>query len=255
MLISTDVGNGPVVVLLHAFPLDRRMWLSQIELLADMNRVIAPDLPGFGDSPLLTNPSIDAFADQLAEHLTSKEIHEPVTLVGLSMGGYVSLAFARRHPQRLAALVLADTKAEADDAVARANREKLMATAANAGAGAIIAAMLPKLLGATTQQHRPEVVAATHKLGSDQRSEAIVAALKALRDRPDATPSLGQINVPTLVIVGEEDVLTPPSVAQQMAQAIPRARLAIIPQAGHLAHAENPTAFNEALLTFLTGVG
>ena len=255
MLISTDVGSGPVVVLLHAFPLDRRMWLPQIEALADMYRVIAPDLPGFGDSPLLTNASIDAFADQVAEHLDDKDIDEPVTLGGLSMGGYVALAFARKYPERLAGLVLADTKAEADDATARANRDKMMATATSVGAGAIMEAMLPKLLGTTTQQERPEVVAAVRKLGSAQRAETIVAALKALRDRPDATPYLKDIAVPTLVLVGQEDTITPLANAEKLKRGITQARLASIPEAGHLANAENPTVFNDLLMTFLTGVG
>ena len=255
MLISTDKGSGPVVVFLHAFPLDRRMWLGQIESLADMYRVIAPDLPGFGDSPLLAQPSIDAFADQVAEHLDEKNITQPVTLVGLSMGGYVALAFARRQPHRLAGLVLADTKALPDDSAARAQRDQMIALVSRAGVTALVDTMLPKLLGASTQRTQPEVVAATRQLASSQRSEGVLAALQALRDRPDATPHLQQIAVPTLVLVGEEDTITPPSVAQSLAQAIPGARLVVIPQAGHLANAENPTAFNDGLLTFLTGVG
>jgi pimeloyl-ACP methyl ester carboxylesterase len=254
MLISTDVGSGPIVVLLHAFPLDRRMWLPQIEALADMYRVIAPDLPGFGDSPLLPQASIDGFADQLAEHLDEKNIQEPVTVAGLSMGGYTAMAFARRHPHRLAALVLADTKAEGDDAAAKANRDKMIATARSGPASAILEAMLPKLLGATTHAERPEVIAAVRQLGSAQRSEAIVAALQALRDRPDATPSLAAISVPTLVLVGSEDTLTPPAVAEKLAQAIPGGRLVRIEKAGHLANAENPTSFNDMLMAFLTGV-
>src|SRR4051794_19226116 len=137
MLISTDVGEGPVVVLLHAFPLDRSMWLPQIDQLADQYRVIAPDLPGFGDSPLRPDASIDGFADAVAEHLDEKEITGPVVLGGLSMGGYVALAFARKYPQRLRALVLADTKAEADDATAKGNRDKMIAFASSHPASAV----------------------------------------------------------------------------------------------------------------------
>jgi 3-oxoadipate enol-lactonase len=255
MLISTDVGAGPVVVLLHAFPLARTMWLPQVEALRDVYRVIAPDLPGFGDSPLSTAPSIDAFADAVAAHLDEKDVTGPVTVGGLSMGGYVALAYARRHPSRLAALVLADTKAEADDATARANRDKMIALASSQPASAVVEQMLPKLLGPVTQRDNPEVVAAVRQLGSAQKPETIVAALKALRDRPDATPGLKDVKVPALVIVGQDDTLTPPDVARKLANGLPRARLAVIDKAGHLANAEQPGAFNDVLMAFLAGVG
>lgn len=242
------------------------MWLPQVESLRDMYRVLAPDLPGFGDSPLLADgsgerggparpPSVDWFADAVAEHLDEKGIDEPVVMGGLSMGGYVALAFARRHPHRLAGLILADTKAEPDDATGRANRDKMIALASSQPASAIIESMLPKLLGPVTQREQPEVVAAVRKLASAQKPAGIIAALKALRDRPDATASLANIKVPALVIVGHDDSLTPPDVARKLAGALPRARLAIIDKAGHLANAEQPRAFNDVLMGFLAGVG
>lgn len=254
MLISTDVGQGPVVVLLHAFPLDRSMWLPQIDPLADQYRVIAPDLPGFGDSTLKPDASMDGFADAVAEHLDEKEISEPVVLGGLSMGGYVALAFARRYPQRLRALVLADTRAEADGEAARANRDKMITLASHSPASAVIEQLVPKLIGPEALKSKPELVEAVVKLGSAQRPEAIVAALKALRDRPDATPGLASIRVPTLVLVGKHDALTPPDVAKHLADGIPNARLGVIERAGHLANAEEPRAFNDMLLAFLAAV-
>jgi pimeloyl-ACP methyl ester carboxylesterase len=230
------------------------MWLPQVEALRDVYRVIAPDLPGFGDSPPSVSASIDAFADAVAAHLDDKEITGPVTVGGLSMGGYVALAFARRHPARLAALVLADTKAEADDATARANRDRMIVLASSQPASAVVEQMLPKLLGPVTQRDNPEVVAAVRQLGSAQKPETIVAALKALRDRPDATPGLKDVKVPALVIVGQDDAITPPDVARKLADGLPRARLAVIDKAGHLANAEQPGAFNDVLMAFLAGV-
>jgi pimeloyl-ACP methyl ester carboxylesterase len=154
----------------------------------------------------------------------------------------------------LAALVLADTKAEGDDAAAKVNRDKMIATARSGPASAILETMLPKVVGATTHAERPEVIAAVRQLASVQRPEAIVGALQALRDRPDATPWLGAVRVPTLVMVGSEDTLTPPAVAEKLAQAIPGGRLVRIEKAGHLASAENADAFNDMLMAFLTGV-
>jgi pimeloyl-ACP methyl ester carboxylesterase len=254
MLISTDVGQGSVVVLLHAFPLARTMWLPQVESLPQ--HVSSPSrltLPGFGDSPLLADgsgerggparpPSVDWFADAVAEHLDEKGIDEPVVMGGLSMGGYVALAFARRHPHRLAGLISADTKAEPDDATGRANRDKMIALASSQPASAIIESMLPKLLGPVTQREQPEVVAAVRKLASAQKPAGIIAALKALRDRPDATASLANIKVPALVIVGHDDSLTPPDVARRLA-VLPRGAISDHRQGGALGECRTTASF------------
>ncbi|MBY0227851.1 MAG: alpha/beta hydrolase [Gemmataceae bacterium] len=251
MLVATDVGQGPVVVLLHAFPLSRAMWRPQIDALRDLYRVIAPDLPGFGDSSLPAASSIDGYADAVAEMLDDKDIHSPVIVGGLSMGGYAALAFARRHPHRVAGLVLADTRAEADDATARANRDKLIAQARSGPSSAIVEAMLPKLMG---KDAPPELVEAVRELGSAQKPATLAAALGALRDRPDATPGLAGIRVPALVIVGQDDALTPPDLARKLAGGIQGAKLAIIDKAGHLSSLEQPGAFNDVLMAFLAGV-
>jgi pimeloyl-ACP methyl ester carboxylesterase len=247
-----DLGEGPAVVLLHAFPLARSMWRRQVEALQNSYRVITPDLRGFGDSAGFGGaPSVEQMADDVAALLDGLKVPGPVVLGGLSMGGYVALAFARRHARRLRALVLADTKSEADDAEGRANRDKLIAFARNNTARAVIDQLMPKLVSPETVQRRPEVVEEVRSIASAQVAAGIVAALKALRDRPDATPALGAIAVPTLVIVGRDDALTPPARAEELASRIRGARRVVIDGAGHLSNLEQPDRFNAALRSFL----
>jgi pimeloyl-ACP methyl ester carboxylesterase len=250
-----DVGRGRVLVLLHAFPLSRAMWRPQREALQADCRVLTPDLRGFGGtSPFAGTPALEQMADDVAGLLDALGVREPVVLGGLSMGGYVALAFVRKHAGRLAGLILADTRAEADSAEARANRDRLMEVARAHSARGVADQMLPKLLGDTTRARRPEVVAEVEQIASAQSAAGIIGAMQAMRDRPDSTPLLGQIRVPTLVVVGGEDVLTPPALARAMADAIPGARLATIEGAGHLANLEQPEAFNAAVRTFLRGL-
>jgi pimeloyl-ACP methyl ester carboxylesterase len=251
-LAFDDVGQGLPLVLLHAFPLSRKMWRPQIEALASACRILAPDLPGFGESPLLEGaPGIEAMADAVAAFLDARSVREPVVLGGLSMGGYVALAFARKHPARLLKLILADTRAEPDDDAARANRNKLIEFAGGHPAAAVAEQMLPKLLGPRTLRERPAVVDEVKRIAAAQRPEGLVAALKALRDRPDARPGLAQIRVPALFLVGQDDALTPPELTRSMASQVPGSSVVVIEDAGHLSNLEHPGAFNDAVLAFL----
>jgi pimeloyl-ACP methyl ester carboxylesterase len=250
-----DVGTGRPLVLLHAFPLARGMWRPQVAAFAPAYRVLAPDLRGFGGTtPFDGSPSVDQMADDVAELLDAVAIAGPVVLGGLSMGGYVALAFVRRHAGRLRGLILADTRADADSREGKANRDRLIVFARSHPVGDVVGEVLPKLLGDTTRARRPEVVEEVRRMASVQSAEGIIGALQALRDRPNSTPLLAGIRVPTLVLVGSEDVLTPPAVAQAMAAAIPDARLARIEWAGHLANLEQPEAFNVALRSYLGGL-
>jgi len=190
-------------------------------------------------------------ADDVAALLDELKVAERVVLGGLSMGGYVALAFARRHPARLRGLVLADTKADADDAEGRANRDRLIAFAEKNGARAVIDQMLPKLLGADTTARCPEVVEEVRTIASKQPVAGIVGALEGLRERPDANPGLTAVAVPTLVLVGRDDTLTPPTKSEELASRVPNARLVVIAGAGHLSNLEQPGAFNAALRSFL----
>jgi pimeloyl-ACP methyl ester carboxylesterase len=247
-----DVGSGIPLVLLHAFPLSWEMWWPQRDALASVCRVIAPDLPGFGNAPLLDGPpTVEGMADAVARKLDALGVAGPVVLGGLSMGGYVAFAFARKYPDRLAGLILADTRAEPDDDAAKANRDKMIGFAATNPASAVIEQMLPKLLGATTHARRPELVDQVRRIGSAQRPAGIIAALQVLRNRPDSRPTLKAIHLPTLVIVGGEDALTPPSAAEGMAKGIAGARLVILGEAGHLSNLERPEAFGDAVRAFV----
>ena len=253
VLALDDIGSGLPVVLLHAFPLSREMWQPQRGALADACRLITPDLPGFGDSPLLAGPpTVDGMADAVAETLDSLGITGPVVLGGLSMGGYVAFAFARKYPDRLAGLILADTRAEPDDDAAKANRDKMIGLASTSPASEIIEQMLPKLLAPATPARRPDLVEQVRRMGSAQRPAGIIAALQVLRNRPDSRPTLATIRVPTLVLVGREDVLTPKSMADGIAAGIAGAKLVAIEEAGHLSNLEQPIAFGDAVRKFVT---
>jgi 3-oxoadipate enol-lactonase len=247
-----EKGTGRPLVLLHGFPLSKAMWRPQIDALAAIARVLVPDLPGFGGSRAFeATPSIEAMADRVAAFLDSLQIREPAVVGGLSMGGYVTLAFARRHAPRLRGLILADTKADPDDAAGKAGRDKMMALATESGARAVVDQMMPKLVGADTAARRPEVVDEIRAIGSAQSSAAIIDALRALRERPDATAGLAAIAVPTLVIAGEQDLLTPPAKSEEMSRAIRGAQLVVLPGAGHMANLEQTDAFSAAVRTFL----
>jgi len=194
-------------------------------------------------------------ADALAGWLVAERIPTPVAVCGLSMGGYVALAFARRQSSHLKALVLADTRAEPDSPEAREVRDRAVEAVRSHGTAAQVEAMLPKVLGATTLADRPGVVSEFRRTGLSQDREAVAAGLLALRDRPDARPGLAAIDVPTLVIVGDEDATTPPSAAEALAAGIRGAKLVVLPGAGHLSNLETPDAFNAAVLDFLDGLG
>lgn len=252
-----EQGAGSPLVLLHPFPFAADVWSGEIEALSARRRVIAPSLRGFGRTvpfETTTAPSVDGMADDVAALLDALRVDEPVALGGLSMGGYVALAFARRHPGRLRALVLADTRAEPDDADARAKRDASIARVEKGEVAAFVDDMLAKLAGETTRAERPDVVKRIRELMLRTPAATITKALAALRDRPDARPHLGSIRVPALVLVGTEDVVTPPEAAEVMVKAIPEATLVTIPKAGHLSNVEAPGAFHEAVERFLASL-
>jgi 3-oxoadipate enol-lactonase len=245
-LAYQSVGSGPVLVLLHAFPFDCRMWNQTAAALASHRRVITPDMRGFGLSDLGAGGfSIADLADDIAALLDALDL-PAATVGGMSMGGYVALAFAHRHGNRLKSLILADTKAAADSPEARQGREAALSLVQEQGVAAFVEKQIPRLLSASASDGlRAEVRA----LGS-QPTDTIIAAIRALRDRPDRTAELPEIAVPTLVVVGSEDALSPAAEARTMAAAIPNARVAEIPGAGHLSNLENPDAFTAALAGF-----
>jgi pimeloyl-ACP methyl ester carboxylesterase len=237
------------LVLIHAFPFDRRLWDPQRERLSRVATLHTPDLRGFGDDRAPPATSIDAMADAVRAWLDAKQLTRFV-LGGLSMGGYVTLAYARRHAGERPphALVLADTKADADGPDARLAREDTARLVLAEGLGAYADRMLPKLL---SPRAPPSVVAEARRLIEAQRPQTVAAAALAMRDRPDATALLRTLALPVLVLAGEEDVLTPPAAMAGLANALPNATFARIPGAGHLANLEQPATFDDALQRFL----
>jgi pimeloyl-ACP methyl ester carboxylesterase len=190
-------------------------------------------------------------ADRVVEFLDYLNIREPVVVGGLSMGGYVTLAFARRHTGRLCGLILADTKADPDDETGKANRDKMIALTNETGPGAVVEQMLPKLVGSDTAAQRPEIVAELRAIGLAQKSAGIIEALRAMRNRPDANSELPAIRVPTLILVGEQDAITPPDKAARLQSAIRDSELVAVPGAGHMSTLESPDAANQAIRHFL----
>jgi pimeloyl-ACP methyl ester carboxylesterase len=245
-------GAGTPLVLLHAFPLDGRMWAPQVEALAGTYQVIVPDLRGFGAAKdqAVEEASMDLLADDLLRLLDDREL-DRVVLGGLSLGGYVALAFMRRHADRVSGLVLLDTKATADADQAREDRLKMADRALAEGTGFVPEVMLPKLLGETSREHRPEVVEKVAGLIREQSPQAIAGAQRGMAARAATTDLLGSITVPTLVVTGEEDAVTGPEVGRDLAAGIPGARFLLVEEAGHLSNLEQPEIVNEALLDFL----
>ena len=246
-LAYESIGGGQPLVLVHAFPLDGEMWASTARTLADRCRVIVPDMRGFGASDLGGgDASIADMADDVAALLDSLGI-ERATVGGLSMGGYVALAFATRHRARLERLILADTRAAADSEVARAGRADALALVAKDGVAALVERQLAALLSpAASEAVRVQV----RGLGR-QSPEGVSAGIKALRDRPDRRAELSAIRCPTLVIVGTEDRISPPAEMAEIASAIPGARLVEIAGAGHLSNLERPNEFSSAVAHFI----
>jgi len=252
-LAFADEGPGPVVILLHGFPLSKAMWDEQLKGLGNVYRVIAPDLRGFGESPVPEGTyTMDAMADDVVELLETLEIAGPVVVGGLSMGGYVALSLAARYPTRVKGLILMDTRAGADTPEAAQGREATAKSVIAANSSTpVVEAMLPKLFSKLTLETRPERVEPMLSVMQGTAPQGIVGALRGMAIRPDRRADLPKIAVPTLVMVGEDDILTPPAEAQAMAQAIPNARLEVIPKAGHVAPYENHAAANAAILRFL----
>lgn len=237
------------LVLLHPFPFDSRFWEPQVAALSGDRPVMTLDLPGFGESePLEGEPSLDRWADAVAEEIGAEFGELPVVVGGLSMGGYVALRFAARMPERVEALVLADTRAEADPPEGRAGRDAAIERVLAQGTSALVEDLLPTLIAPGTP---PEVWEEARRIAAGQAPEAVAAALAAMRDRPDSMEVLAAIEVPVLVMVGELDERTPRPMAEAMARAARHSWLVTLPGAGHLASLEAPEAFNAALRGFL----
>jgi pimeloyl-ACP methyl ester carboxylesterase len=254
----SDTGSGsPVVLLVHGFPLNRSMWDPQLGALRERARLIVPDLRGFGASeagpprPL----TMAQHADDLFGLLDVLEVREPVVYCGLSMGGYIAFPFWQRHRERVAAFVLADTRATPDGVEERERRLAMADEVERSGSPQpALDLMLPRLFAPSLWHGAParELVRAMIASTSPQ---TIAEGARGVAARPDSLDALPGIDVPTLVIVGEHDVITSPAESQKMVERLPNARLEVLAGAGHMSNFENADEFNEALTRFLTALG
>ncbi|MBI1344939.1 alpha/beta fold hydrolase [bacterium] len=247
-----DEGDHDPLVFLHGFPLSHEMWDAQRREFRNTHRVIIPDLRGFGRSTSQDDMvTMDQFADDVAALLAAMDLSQPVTLCGLSMGGYIAMAFARRYPQRLGRLILTDTKSLPDTPETAANRERMANLVLKEGPTPLIATMMPRLFGPQTNEKQPYVTDAVRNVMLANSSRAIAAAQRGMAVRPDSTPSLKDITVPTLVISGEYDAISPPDEMRTFAAEIPHSEFALIPGVGHMTPMEAPQEFNAAVRDWL----
>ena len=249
-----DEGQGQPVLLVHGFPLDHSMWSNQIAALSQRYRVIAPDLRGFGGSDVTEGcVTMQQFADDLATLLDQLKVDRPVVFCGLSMGGYVAWQFVARHADRLKQLIVCDTRAIADSKETAEGREKSAQKVFAEGAKVVADAMLPKLFyrPENAMSNEPIYVQQTRDIMLKTNPKGIAAALRGMAQRPDVTSQLGRINVPTLVICGQHDAISPPAEMRKIAEGIPQAKYVEIEGAGHMAPLEKPAEVNAAILSFL----
>jgi len=249
-----QAGKGAPLLLVHGYPLDHTLWQPQVDGLADANvaRVIAPDLRGFGQSDAPEGVyTMETHADDLRALLDVLQV-ERVVVCGLSMGGYIALAFWRKYADRVRGLILVDTRAGADAPAARQARLDMVEQVRQHGSAPAADAMLSRLLASSTHQSRPALVESVHAMMLRQPLVGIIGAQLGMAERPDSTALLSTITVPTLVVFGAEDIITPAETeGRSLADAIPGAKLVIIPNAGHLSNLEQPEVFNAAVREFL----
>lgn len=251
-LAYIDSCDGLTLLMIHGFPFSSAMWEPQVEDLSSVVRVVAPDLRGHGRSEAVPGPyTMEMLADDCVGLLDYLAIFGPVVVCGLSMGGYVALELFRQIPERIAGLILVSTRAAADTAVAKANRDKMISLVEEEGVSPIAEAMLPKLLSSHTLAEDEEVVEFVQEMMEATSAAGVMGALAAMRDRPDSTPTLAGIDVPALIIHGADDQLIPLAEAKAMRSQIPHARFVVVPEAGHIPNLEQMDVFNDAVTDFL----
>ena len=251
-LFVEDRGSGDVLLLVHGFPLDHSMWSAQIDTLSAHCRVIAPDLRGFGASSAIAGiVSMAEYADDLADLLAALHVTHPITLCGLSMGGYIAWQFWQKHRQSIQRLVLCDTQAKCDSTDAAKQRLKTADRVLEIGTGFLAEDMPAKLFSAAGRRETEKVNAIQQVIRSTS-PEAVAAALRGMAERPDMSHILPQISVPALVVCGADDAITPADEMREMANSMPQARFLEIANAGHMAPFENPGPVSAAILEFLS---
>ena len=247
-----DQGSGLPIVLIHGFPFSRRMWRPQVPALEKTCRLITPDLRGFGESGG-TPSTLEELAEDI--HGLVEQLKLPqFVLGGFSMGGYVLFRYLARHASRVRAVMLLDTRAEADPPEARERRYAAIERIKTEGPQGFLEDFLKLVLSPVSLDARPMVAGEARRLMAGTSVDALTGGLVAIAERPDSTPLLATIAVPTLIVVGEDDKATPVDSARKMYEAVKGSTLVIIPEAGHLSNLEQPNQFNAALLEFLNAL-
>ena len=252
-LAHEESGEGLPVVLVHPFPFTRSYWTPQLTAFVDHCRTIAPDMRGFGETPAIPPFNVDRYADDIAALLDRLSIERAV-IGGCSLGGYITLAMWRRHRERIRGLMLFDTRATPDTDADRLRRAGQIDFARANGVAAVAEQMVPMVLGATTRERHPEIVERTRQIMLGATVDGIIGAVEAMMHRPDSSPLLPTIDVPTLIVCGAEDTVTTPEEARQMHDRIEGSVLEIIEGAGHLSSLERPAAVNHVISEFLAGL-
>jgi pimeloyl-ACP methyl ester carboxylesterase len=252
-LAVEDRGSGPVLLLVHGFPLDHTMWRYQLDDLSRDFRVLAPDLRGFGQSEVTPGVvTMQTYADDLANLLDALGIQEQIALCGLSMGGYVVWQFIERHRARLAKVILCDTRAIADSPEVAEGRLESAQKVLLEGPQMLVQGMLPKLFAPATNEHQAHLIDATRTVMLGTSPAGIAAALRGMAERPDVTPKLRGYDVPALVICGEHDAIATVSEMKTFAADLPQAKFLEVKDAGHMAPLEKPEPVNAAIREFLS---
>ncbi len=251
-----DFGQGRPLVVVHGFPLSRAIWGAQVAQLSAHYRVIAPDLRGHGDSEATPGPySMELLADDILALLEALQIDQPIVLGGLSMGGYVAMAFARRYPERLAGLLLTATRAGSDTTAGKDGRRQAVAAVQQAGTiQPTVDGMLPKLFAPQTYAEDPDLVLEVRRIMEHTSIEGVINAQLGMLARLDSTAMLSNLDVPGLVIHGDHDQIIPLEAAQELAAVLPNGSMAEIKGAGHLLNMEQPAEFNQIVLDWLAGL-
>jgi pimeloyl-ACP methyl ester carboxylesterase len=253
-----DNGGGIPILLIHGFPLNRKMWEPQISGLADCGRLIAPDLRGHGSSesePGSFSPpapfTMDLLASDCVSLLDAIGINDPVILCGLSMGGYIALAFYGNYPERVSGIILTATRATPDSPEGKVNREQAIQLAQEKGISAVTESLLPKLLSPNTYANQPKLVQQVSDLMKNISLNGLIGDLLGMKERPDSTSLLPDINIPALLLHGADDQLISILEMDAMREAMPNARLQVLQDAGHLLNLEQPDLFNQAIRNYL----